>query len=162
MNIQSKAAMVEEIKEKITKAQTMVFLDYRGLTVDEVTNLRSQLRAAGVDYKVLKNTLIQRAANEVEMKGLEPFLSGPTAVAFGYTDPVAPAKILTDYIKKAKKTTVKGGMVQGRVIDAAGVAALAEIPSREVLLAKMLGSMMSPISSLARVLDAIRQQKEEA
>lgn len=172
-NLEAKAAVVAEIKEKIQSAQSMVFLDYRGLTVEEVTELRSQFRAAGVEYKVLKNTLIQRAANEAELAGLEPFLSGPTAVAFGIQDPVAPAKILTEYIKKTKKTTIKGGVLEGQVIDAKGVEALANMPSREQLLAKMLGSMNAPITGLmtvlggtisafVRALDAIRQQKEAA
>ena len=172
-NLEAKAAVVAEIKEKIQSAQSMVFLDYRGLTVEEVTELRSQFRAAGVEYKVLKNTLIQRAANEAELAGLEPFLSGPTAVAFGIQDPVAPAKILTEYIKKTKKATIKGGVLEGQVIDAKGVEALANMPSREQLLAKMLGSMNAPITGLVtvlggtisafvRALDAIRQQKEAA
>ena len=160
-NIESKAAVVNQIKETMDKAQSMVFFDYRGMTVEEATQLRSQFRAAGVDYKVLKNTLIHRAAQESNIEGLDPFLSGPTAVAFGINDPVSPAKILTDYVKKAKKTEIKGGYMNGEVLDVKGVETLSSIPSREVLIARLMGSMNATVASFVRCVDAIRKQREE-
>lgn len=151
-NHESKAQVVAQIKEKLEQSQSVVIVDYRGLTVEEDTDLRRQLRQAGVEYKVLKNTLIQRAANELGIKGLDEHLNGPTAVAFGVSDPVAPAKVITEYINKTKKMTVKCGILDGEAIDPARVQALADLPSKEVLVAKMLGSMQSPISGLVSVL----------
>lgn len=151
-NHESKAQVVAAIKEKLEQSQSVVIVDYRGLTVEEDTELRKQLRQAGVEYKVLKNTLVARAANELGIEGLDPFLNGPTAVAFGISDPVAPAKVITEYINKTKKMSVKCGILDGKAIDVARVQALADLPSKEVLLAKMLGSMQAPISGLVTVL----------
>ena len=156
--IAMKAAQVDEIKEKLQNSKSVILYDYRGLTVEEVTNLRNEFRKAGVEYRVLKNTLIERAANQLEIEGLTQYLAGPTAVAFGYDDPVAPAKILSEFIKKAKKTELKAGIVDGKVIDANGVRALAELPPKEVLIAKMLGSMNSPITGLVSVLSGTIKQ----
>ena len=157
--IEMKAQQVAEIKEKIAKAQSMVVFDYRGLTVEEVTALRNDMRKAGVEYVVLKNSIVERAAKEDEK--IHDFLKGPSAFAFGYDDAVAPAKILKEAIKKYKKCEMKGGIINGVVSDADAMNALADLPSREVLLARLLGSMMSPLSGLAIVLDQIAKQKGE-
>ena len=113
-NFENKKLVVAEIKQKLENAQSVVLYDYRGLTVAEVTELRNQCRAQGVDYCVLKNTMINLAANELKIEGLDPYLKGPTAVAFGMNDAVAPAKVLTEFVKKVKKTEIKGGVVDGK------------------------------------------------
>jgi large subunit ribosomal protein L10 len=169
-NLVLKKAVVADIKGKFEKAQSVVLFDYRGLKVSEVTDLRNQCRAAGVEYIVLKNTMVNLAAEELGIVGLGPFLNGPTAVAFGMKDAVAPAKVLTEFIKKAKKTTIKCGVVNRTVIDAAGVQALSELPPKEVLIARMMGSLNAPITnfvgvlsatlrSLVYAIDAVRKQK---
>lgn len=171
--VEAKKVVVSEIGEKLQKAKSVVLVDYKGLTVDEDTELRKQFREAGVEYKVLKNTLVLRAAKENGIEGLDGYLNGPSAFAFGYDDPVAPAKILSDYIKKVRKMEIKGGVLGTSVIDAKGVDNLASMPSKEVIIAKMLGSMNAPIAnfvgvlsatlrSVVTALDAIRKQKEEA
>lgn len=147
-----KAQIVEEIRKKLADSSSAVFVDYRGLTVEEVTQLRKQFREGGVDYKVYKNTLTELAAKELGLDELIPFLKGPTAIAFGVKDPVAPAKILSASMKKLKKMELKVGIVEGKVIDVAGITALAELPSREELIAKMLGSMNAPIANFVGVL----------
>ena len=171
----AKQAIVAELKEKLTGAKGAVLVNYRGLTVAQDTKLRRQLREAGVDYRVVKNTMTSIAAQEAGLEGLDVYLEGPTAMAISTTDPVAPAKIITDFVKEHKLQVleVKAGLVEGNVIDENGVKALASLPSREVLIAKMLGSMQSPITGLVNVLqgsirnlvyalDAVRQQKESA
>ena len=162
-NIQAKAAQVEEVTSKIRAAQSLVVFDYRGLNAEEVTNLRSDMRKAGVEYVVLKNGIVERAAKAAGIE--ESFcelLKGPSAFAFGVEDAVAPAKVLKEAIKKYKKCEIKGGLINGVVTDAAGMNTLADLPSREVLLARMLGSMLSPISGLAIVLDQIAKKGEPA
>lgn len=162
-NIQAKAAQVEEVSSKIQAAQSLVVFDYRGLNAEEVTNLRSDMRKAGVEYVVLKNGIVERAAKAAGIE--ESFcelLKGPSAFAFGVEDAVAPAKVLKDAIKKYKKCEIKGGLINGVVTDAAGMNTLADLPSREVLLARMLGSMLSPVSGLAIVLDQIAKKGEPA
>lgn len=156
--IEMKKAVVAEIKEKLVAAKSVVLIDYRGLTVAEVTELRNQCRKAGVEYAVLKNTMVNLAAKEAGIEGLDAYLKGPTAVAFGMEDAVAPAKVLTEFIKKTKKTEVKCGLLDGQILDAAGVEALAAIPSREVLIAKIMGSMMSAVSKFVYVVEAIRKK----
>lgn len=166
-----KEQAVADIQQKLAQAQVVILTDYRGLNVSEATKLRSKLREAGVEYKVLKNTLIRIAAHNMGQEGLDTYLEGPTAVAFDYNDPVAPAKILADFMKETKKLEIKAGLLQGKVIDNNAVKALAELPSREVLIAKALGSMQAPLYGLANVLqgnirnlayalEAVRQQKE--
>lgn len=157
-NIEMKKTVVAGIKEKLTSAKSVVLIDYRGLTVAEVTELRSQCRKVGVEYIVLKNTMMSLAAKEAGIEGLDAYLKGPTAVAFGMEDAVAPAKVLTEFIKKTKKTEVKCGLLDGQILDAAGVEALAAIPSREVLIAKVMGSMMSAVSKFVYVVEAIRKK----
>ena len=152
-NIEEKSQVVAEIKEKFQQSKGVVLADYRGLTVAEVTQLRNQLRQAGVEYKVLKNTLVRRAAQEVGVEGLEAYLEGPTALAFS-ADPVAPAKVLSDFVKtnKLKTFQIKAGVVEGRVVGPEGVKDLAELPSREVLLAMVLRGMQAPLAGMANVL----------
>ncbi|MDD3919863.1 MAG: 50S ribosomal protein L10 [Eubacteriales bacterium] len=161
--IEMKAAKVAEIQEKFQKAKSVVVFDYRGLTVEEVTNLRAQMRNAGVEYLVLKNGIVARAAQACGIdESFHDMLKGPSAFAFGYEDAIAPAKLLKECIEKAKKCAIKGGVMDGKVENAAAMTAIADLPSREVLLARLLGSMMSPVSGLAMVLDAIAKKKEAA
>jgi large subunit ribosomal protein L10 len=169
----SKQKIVQEISEKMQRSVTTVLTDYRGLNVAEVTRLRKELREAGVEYKVLKNTLTKLAVDKVGLEGLKKDLTGPIAIAFSYDDPVAPARILTKYAKETKKLTLKSGVVEGKVIDLAGIIALAELPPREVLLAQVLAGLQAPISGFVNVLqgnlrnfacviNAIKEQKEQA
>ena len=158
-NLEIKKGVVADIKEKFEKAQSVVLVDYRGLNVAEVTDLRNQLRKAGVEYAVLKNTMINLAVKDMNLDEMKPHLEGPTAVAFGYEDAVAPAKILSDFAKKNKNVTIKCGVVDGAYIDEQGVQSLANTPSREVLIAKIMGSMMSSVSKFVYALEAIRKKQ---
>ncbi|MCM0646794.1 50S ribosomal protein L10 [Clostridium swellfunianum] len=144
------------------KAQGIVFAKYQGLTVEEDTELRKKLREAGVEYKVYKNTLTTLAARELGLEGLVSHLEGPVSVAFGYEDATAPARILNDFAKGHKKLELKAGVVEGTVYDAAGIAKLATIPSREVLIAQLLGSFKAPLSNLAYLLNAIAEKQSSA
>ena len=160
--IEMKAAQVQEIQDKIQRASSVVVFDYRGLTVDEVTQLRNNMRKAGVEYIVLKNHIVGRACEAAGIDAsIHDMLHGPSAFAFGYEDAVTPAKLLKEFVKKAKKCEIKGGIVEGTVTNAKDLDAIADLPSREVLIARLLGSMMSPISGLAIVLDQIAKQKGE-
>lgn len=159
-NRQLKEAKVLEIKEKMEKAQGVIFAQYQGLTVEEDTVLRSKLREAGVEYKVYKNTLTTLAAKELGLGEIESVLQGPLSVAFGYEDPTAPARILNDFAKDHKKLELKGGIVQGEIFDGDKVKQLATIPPKEVLIAKLLGSFKAPLSNLAYLLNAIKENKE--
>lgn len=159
-NHEAKALVVDQIRENLSKSKAAVLVDYRGLTVEEDTELRRNMRKAGVEYKVLKNTLIKRAADALEMSELDPFLNGPTAIAFSYDDPVAPAKILNDCIKSTKKMELKAGYVEGKFCDAKELGAIAELPSKEMLIAKMLGSFNAPICNFLYCLTAIKDKKE--
>ena len=157
--IARKEQLVNELSEKLQKAQSVVVFDYRGLTVAEVTELRSAMRKAGNEYVVVKNSMVERAAEKVGIdESVKEMLKGPSAFAIGYEDAVSPAKILKDTVKKLKKCEIKGGIVNGKVADAAAIDALAELPPKEVLIARMLGSMMSPISGLVIVLDQIAKK----
>ena len=160
--IEMKERLVKDIAEKIRKAQSVIVYDYRGLTVAEVTALRAEMRKAGVEYVVLKNSMVERACDEAGIDAsIKATLKGPSAFAFGYDDAVAPAKILKDFIKKTKKCEVKGGIVEGKVTSVEDIKALADLPSREVLIARMLGSMMSPITGLAIALDQVAKKMGE-
>jgi len=160
-NIAVKAEKVIEIQGKIQKACSVVLFDYRGLTVAEDTELRNEMRKAGVEYVVLKNDLVGRACSAADIDAsIAPMLIGPSSFAFSYEDAVAGAKVLKNFVKKVKKCAFKGGIVEGTVVSAAEIEAIADLPSREVLIARLLGSMMSPISGLAIVLDQIAKAKE--
>lgn len=170
----AKAAVVEEMKEKLQSAQGAVLVGFTGLTVADVTKLRRKFREGGVEYKVIKNTLTRIAADELGYEGLDPVLEGPTATAYSTEDAVAPAKILKEFMKETKTEAIaiKAGIADGQVIDVAAVQALADLPSREELLAKLLGSMQAPISGFVNVcqgtirnavyvLEAVRAKKAE-
>lgn len=158
-NRQLKEAKVAEIKEKLEKAQAVVLTKYQGLTVEEDTQLRKNLREAGVEYRVYKNTLVTLAAKELGLEGIVEYLEGPVSIAFGYEDVTAPARILNDFAKDHKVLELKAGIIDGEIYDSDKIKQLATIPSKEVLIAKLLGSIKSPISSFARVLSAIADSK---
>lgn len=151
--LKQKREVIDNISERMKAAKAMVFADYRGLTVEQDTELRSALRKAGVDYKVVKNTLTRFAAKENGLEELDTYLNGPTAMASSDSDPVAPAKILSEYAKKYDKLELKVGVVEGKIIDVNGIKSLAELPSKEVLIAKVLGGFNAPISGLVNVLN---------
>jgi len=156
--VELKKPVVEEISAKLTDAQAVVLVDHRGLTVEEDTILRKQLREAGVSYKVYKNTMMNFAFKGTDYEGLSQYLEGPSAMAVSTTDATAPARVLCKFAKTAPALEIKGGVVDGIVYDAKGVAQLADIPSREELLSRLLGSMKSPISNLARVLNQVAEK----
>ena len=174
---EAKAKIVAELQEQLSSAKGVVLTGYRGLTVAQDTALRCELREAGVTYHVVKNTMLRRAADALGLEGLDEHLEGTTALAFSTEDAVAPAKVICGFIKKNKLEdagvlTVKVGVVEGKVIDVNGVKALASLPSREELIAKMLGSMNAPIANTVGVMSAIirsavyafnavREQKEK-
>ena len=158
--VELKQPIVAEISELLNGAKSAVVVDYRGLTVEQDTQLRKQLREAGVTYKVYKNTMIRRAAEGTAFAALDPHLEGPTAIAVSKTDATAAARILAEFAKKADKLEIKGGVVEGNYYDAKGMQVIATIPSREVLLGKLLGSMQSPITNFARVIKQIAEQQE--
>ena len=156
--IELKKPIVEEISAGIKDAQSVVLVDYLGLTVEQDTELRKALREAGVSYKVYKNTMMNFAFKGTQFEGLAPYLNGPSAMAYSSEDATAPARVLAEFAKKASKLEIKAGVVEGTVYDAAGMAKIADIPSREVLLGRLLGSMQSPIANLARVLNQIAEK----
>lgn len=157
-----KEAKVAEIKEKLEKANSVVLSQYQGLTVEEDTVLRKNLREAGVEYKVYKNTLVILAAKELGLEGIVEYLEGPVAIAFGYEDVTVAARVLNDFAKDHKKLELKAGIVEGEIYDTDKIKQLATIPSKEVLIAKLLGSIKSPLSNFAYLLSAIADKKEES
>ena len=156
--VELKQPIVDEISGAIKDAASVVVVDYRGLTVAEDTQLRKQLREAGVSYKVYKNTLVSRAVEGTEFEGLREVLEGPSAFAISTEDATAPARILAKFAKTAPKLEMKAGVVEGTFYDAEGIKAIASVPGREELLSKLLGSLQSPITNLARVLNQIAEQ----
>ncbi len=159
--IEQKKLVVEQIADKLKNSVSTVVVDYRGLSVAEVTELRKQLREAGVEFKVYKNSLTRRAAEVAELTGLNEALVGPNAVAFSTEDVVAPAKILNDFAKKHEALEIKAGVIEGNVATAEEVKALAELPSREGLLSMLLSVLQAPIRNLALATKAVADQKEE-
>ena len=159
--VELKQPIVAEISELLNGAASAVAVDYRGLTVAQDTELRKQLREAGVTYKVYKNTLIRRAAEGTDFAALDPHLEGPTAIAVSKGDATAPARVLAEFAKKADKLEIKAGVVEGTYYDAKGMQAISSIPSREVLLGRLFGSMKSPIANLARVLNQVAEKQGE-
>ena len=155
--VELKQPIVDEISELLNGAATAVVVDYRGLTVEQDTQLRKQLREAGVTYKVYKNTLIKRATEGTDFAALVPNLEGPTALAVSKTGATAPASILAVFAKKADKLEIKAGIVEGTYYDAKGMNVIATIPSREILLGKLLGSIQSPITNFTRLLNQIAE-----
>ncbi len=172
-SLEGKKQVVESIKERLQKAQSVVIVENKGLKVSEATELRAKLRKGNVELKVLKNTLVKIAAEDAGVTGLDEYLMGPNAWAFSNEDPVSAAKILVEYSKTNKNLIVKGGILEGAALDEQGVKALAELPSKEELLAKLLSAMQSPLTGLANVLqgpirkcayalEAVRKEKENA
>lgn len=159
--VELKQPVVEEIAGKVKDAKAAVLVDYRGLTVEQDTQLRKQLREAGIVYKVYKNTMMKRAFEGTDFAQLDPHLDGPSAIALAADDVTAPARILAKFAEKAKALEMKGGVVEGTYYDAAGLAELAKVPSREELLSRLLGSMQSPIANFARVINQIAEKKAE-
>ncbi|MCI8595310.1 MAG: 50S ribosomal protein L10 [Clostridia bacterium] len=158
--IEQKAQQVEEIVEKVKKSKSIVLVDYRGLTVAQDTEMRVSMRKAGVDYKVLKNRLVLRALNNCGFDGFEKVLEGPTAVAFGYEDAVAPAKIVAETVTKTNnKIAIKGGIIEGKQASVEEVNALSKIPAKPVLVGQLLGMLTSPMRSLAVALSEIAKKQ---
>jgi large subunit ribosomal protein L10 len=169
--IQEKQKVIEEIKGKVEEAQSVVLVDYRGLNVEELTELRSKYREVGVEYKVYKNTMMRFAFKDAGYEDFNEYLTGPNAVAFGFEDPVQAAKITHEFSKDHEKLEIKAGIVDGKIIGIEEVKSLASLPSKEVLIAQALGGLNAPITGFANVLqgnirnlvyalDAIRQQQE--
>lgn len=157
--VELKAPIVEEISANIKDAQSVVVVDYRGLTVAQDTELRKSLREAGVTYKVYKNTYMTRAFKDTDFEALAPYLEGPSAVAISKDDATAPARVLSNFAKKAEQLEIKGGVVEGTLYDAKGMEKIASIPSREALISKLLGSLQSPITNFARVMNQVAEKK---
>lgn len=171
--LQKKKEIVKELSEKIANAKSIIFADYRGLTVEQDTQMRKAFREAGVQYKVVKNTLVKFALKENGFDGLDEFFNSPTSMALSETDPVAPAKIVSEFSKKFNTLEIKTGIVEGKVVDINEIKAIADLPSREELIAKVLGGFNAPIAGLVNVLvgnirglvialNAIAEKKAEA
>ena len=156
-----KQLIVNEIKEKLEKAKSAVVLDYIGISVAQADAMRKKLREAGIDYTVYKNTLAKRAIEGTGYEGLGEILAGPSAIAISYDDATAPARVLSDSIKEFKKMDFKGGVVEGTFYDAEGIRKIASIPGREVLIAKFMGSIQSPVGKMVRTFAAIAEAKAE-
>ena len=157
---QAKQVIIDEIKSKLEGAQSAVIIDYMGITVEQADAMRKKLREANVDYTVYKNTLVKRAIEGTEFESLKDVLEGPSAVAISKEDATAPARVLNEVIKDFKKMELKGGVVEGEYFDKDGIQAIADIPSRDVLIAKFLGSIQSPVGKLVRTFAAIADAKE--
>jgi large subunit ribosomal protein L10 len=160
--LKHKKALVDELAQKLKNAKSIVLADYRGLTVDQDTKLRKELREADVEYKVIKNSIISFAIKDSDLAGLGKYLTGPTAVAISTTDPVAPSKVLAKFAKDFNKLEIKGGMAEGNIIDIDGIKELASTPSKEELLGRLIGSLQSSLYGLAIALDAIAEKQEQA
>lgn len=160
-NFENKKVVVEEIREKFSNAKSAILVDYRGLTVGEATELRANFREAGVEYKVYKNNLVKLAIKDSSFEGLTVDLKGPSAIAFGYEDPVTPAKVVKDFSKDHKNLELKAGVVEGTYYDTAKIIEIADIPSREVLLQRLVGSFQAPISNFAYLVKNIVDKRVE-
>lgn len=161
LNLQEKQAVVAEVSEKLVDAQTIVLAEYRGIEVGDITKLRADARKAGVYFRVVKNTLVRRAVQGTQFEALADQMVGPLVYSIS-ADPVAAAKVVFEFAKGNDKLVIKAGSYNGKVLDAAGVNALANVPSKEVLLAQLCGLLQSPVSGLARVLVAVAEKKQPA
>lgn len=159
--IEEKQVVVNEIKDKLANAKSAVLVDSRGLTVEQDTVMRKALREAGVEYKVYKNTMMNLAVEGTQFEDLKNYFAGPSAIALSYEDPTTGAAILNKFRKDTKIIKFKGGVIDGVCYDAAGMEIIADIPSREVLLSKLLGSFKAPMSSFARVINAVAEKQGE-
>lgn len=159
--LEAKQAVITEVAEKLEKAVSVVVVDYRGLTVAQVTELRKQLREAGIEFKVYKNSMVRHATITAGVEGLNEYLTGPNAIAFSTEDVVAPAKILNDFAKKNEKLEIKAGVIEGVVATADDMKALATLPSRDGLLSMLLSVLQAPVRNFALATKAVAEQKEE-
>lgn len=159
--IEVKKQIVDEIAGKLKESKSTIVVDYRGLTVSEVTQLRKELREAGIEFKVYKNSMTRRAAEAAELADLNTSLTGPNAIAFSTEDVVAPAKILNEFAKKHEALEIKAGVVEGNIVTVEEIKALADLPSREGLLSMLLSVLQAPIRNLALATKAVAEQKEE-
>ena len=160
--VELKQPIVQEISENVKDAQSVVVVDYRGLTVDQDTKLRKELREAGVTYKVYKNTMMNFAFKGTDFESLAPVLEGPSAIAISKDDATAPARIVAKFAENAPALEIKAGVVEGTFYDAEGMKAIAKIPSRNELLSRLLGSLQSPVANFARVIKQIAEKDGEA
>lgn len=159
--IAKKAQLVDEVSAKFSEAASVVVVDYRGLTVEEVTELRKQLREAGVEMKVIKNSILSRAAEKAGLEGMKDVFVGPTAIAFSNEDVVAPAKIMNDFAEKAQALEIKGGVIEGKVSSVEEIVSLAKLPNREGLLSMLLSVLQAPVRNVAYAINAVAETKEE-
>ena len=159
--IAKKAAIVDEVAEKFQSAVSVVVVDYRGLTVEQVTNLRKDLREAGVEMRVIKNTYLKRAADKVGYEGLDETFTGPTAVAFSSEDVVAPARIMAKYAEDIEALEIKGGMIEGKVASLEEINALAKLPNRDGMLSMLLSVLQAPVRNFAYAVKAVADSKDE-
>lgn len=159
--IAKKETLVQEATAKFEASASVVIVDYRGLTVEEVTELRKQLREANVEMKVIKNSILSRAAKKAGLDGLDEVFTGPTAVAFSNEDVVAPAKIIDEFSKNAKALEIKGGIIEGKVASVEEILALAKLPNREGLLSMLLSVLQAPVRNVAYAVKAVAEKEEE-
>ncbi|ARF14498.1 MULTISPECIES: 50S ribosomal protein L10 [Sporosarcina] len=159
--LEAKQAVVSEVAEKLQGAASVVVVDYRGLTVAQVTELRKQLREAGIEFKVYKNSMVRRAAVVAGLEGLNENLTGPNAIAFSTEEVIEPAKILNEFAKKNEKLEIKAGVIEGNVASAEEMKALATLPSRDGLLSMLLSVLQAPVRNFALATKAVAEQKEE-
>lgn len=160
--IAKKAQQVTEVAEQFKNASSVVVVDYLGITVEEATNLRAELRKAGVQFAVIKNSILTRAAKEAGLEGMDDIFKGPSAVAFSNEDVVAPAKVLADFAKKVEALEIKAGVVEGKVSSKEEIEALAKLPSREGLLSMLLSVLQAPVRNTALAIKAVADQKDGA
>ena len=160
--IAKKAQQVTEVAEQFKNAASVVVVDYLGITVEEATNLRAELRKAGVQFAVIKNSILTRAAKEAGLEGMDDIFKGPSAVAFSNEDVVAPAKVLADFAKKVEALEIKAGVVEGKVSSKEEIEALAKLPSREGLLSMLLSVLQAPVRNTALAIKAVADQKDGA
>ncbi len=152
---EKKKQVVEEIKHKISESQAVILTDYRGLNVSQINDLRNRLSQEGIEYTVVKNTLTRIAAREAGFEDLKTLLDGPTAIAFSKEDPVAPAKILSGFAKENDKLEIKGGLLEGKILDMVQIKYLADLPTREVLLGRVVGGMQAPVYGMAYAMQGL-------
>jgi large subunit ribosomal protein L10 len=155
---EEKVRSVEQLRDQLRRARGVVLTDFRGLSVPEMEALRANLRKEGAEYRVVKNTLLGIAASDLGLDGLRQFLQGPTGIAVAYDDPTVPARVVHEFIRQYRKLEVKGGLAEGRILDAAGVRALAELPGRDQLLAKVVGGVQGPLYGLVGVLGGLMRK----
>ena len=158
MKLDEKKKIVEDLRDKFAKSKVLIVTDYKGLNVETMTELRRQLRESQVEYQVVKNTLLVRAAEATTVEAIKDQFKGPSAIALSFDDPVAPAKILTEFAKKNDKLEIKAGIMEDKVLDLPSIKALADLPSRETLLSQMLSVMIGVPTGFVRVLNGVPQQ----